>query len=306
MFDLNLSTTADVDQSVVQEFDAEFRVSLAEQGVMSQFTSIKKDISAKSISLPKYEQLSLGTTPLVETDEVASEKMIDDAVILTPLEYGKAVTTTKLASLQTSGMADRAAAKIVGINAGRSDNRLASMALDASLNRAFGGTATSTATLAAGDIMTGSLMNKMYNKLSRESVLGVANGEYVMVCHEDVIFDIRESSGAGSWQDANKYAQPSELLRNEVGMYKGFRVIRDNLSTVNIGAGATGEDVYSSYFVGFNALGKAISQPMSMRASGPFDKLSRFVSLGWYQVAKWGIVETKACYVAETTSNALL
>lgn len=291
-FTLNMSGTVEVDDSIVKEYAAEFRVALAEQGVGAQFASLKTEIGGESISMPKYDQLGLAITPLTEKEDVESEALSDSKVIIMPEEYGKAVTTTKLASLQTRGMSDSAAARVVGINAGRTENRLALLAMDASTN-VFNAGNTQT------DIMTGSIMGKMYNRMARANAVGVANGEFVMIAHDDVIHDIRES---GAWVDAHKYALPNELLRNEVGMYKGFRVVRDNLSTV---ADVSGVDVYNSYFVGFNAYGKATSQPIGMTATGPFDKLARFINLGWYGVFNYKIIEQQALWVAQTASSAL-
>lgn len=301
-FTINLSGTAQVDDSIVKEFDAEFRVALAEQGSASQFASIKKDFEAESISLPKYDQLSLATTPLDEVEDVDSEAMADSKVIVTPKEYGNVVTTTKLASLQTKGMADRAAARLVGINAGRTENKLALLSMDASTNVIYA-SGTDRASTVAGDIMTGSLMGQAYNKLARANALGVANGDFVMIAHDDVIHDIREASGAGTWLDVHKYALPEQALRNEVGMYKGFRVVRDNLSTIHVDGGAAGVDVYNSYFVGMNAFGAGFSMPISMRATGPFDKLARFVNLGWHGVFEYKIVEQDALWVIESASS---
>lgn len=301
-FTINLSTTADVDDSVVKEFDAEFRVALTEQGAASQFASMRKDFEAESISLPKYEQLGLATTPLIETDDVDSEAMLDSKVLVQPKEYGKVVTTTKLASLQTKGMADRAAARLVGINAGRTDNKLAILALDASTNVIYAN-AGGQAAITASDVMTGTLMGQAYNKLARKEALGVANGDYVMLAHDDVIHDIREASGAASWVDVHKYALPDQALRNEVGMYKGIRVVRDNLCTILPDAGDLTTDVYRSYVIGFNAFGVGISNPVEMRATGPFDKLSRFINLGWYGVMEYKIVEQDALWTIETASS---
>lgn len=303
-FTINLSGTAQVDDSIVEEFDAEFRVALAEQGSASQFASIKKDFEAKSISLPKYEQLAIDTTPLTESEDLDSEAMVDSAVIVTPKEHGKVVTTTKLASLQTKGMADRASARLVGINAGRTDNKLAIEAMDLNTaNVLIAGGGANVDAITQTDVMSGSLMGKAYNRLSRKNALGVANGEYVMLAHEDVIFDIREQAGANSWVDAHKYALPEQLLRNEVGMYKGFRVVKDNLTTVETNIG--GVDVYTSHFIGFNAFGVGISHPIEMRATGPFDKLGRFVNLGWYGVMEYKIVENDALVSVKSASSAL-
>ena len=308
-FTLNLSTTADVDNSIVSEFDTEFRLAFAEQGVGAQFATLKRDIDAKSISLPKYDHLGLAVTPLTEDEDVTSEKLVDSAVVITPAEYGKVVTTTKLANLQTGGMADRAAARLVGINAGRTRNRLALIALDAGTQIIYGGDATSVATIATTDIMSSSIMGLAFNKLSRESVPGLAGNDYFAIMHDDVIHDIREGSGANSWIDAHKYALPEMLLRNEVGMYKGFRVVRDNLVTIALSAGATeadpaaNADVYNSYFMGFNALGEAGSADVEMRATGPFDKLARFINMGWYGCFNFKIVDNQALVVAKTASS---
>ena len=302
-FTINLSGTAQVDDSIRKEFDAEFRVALAEQGAAAQFASLKRDFEAESISLPKYDQLALATTPLVETDDLDSESMVDSKVLVNPKEYGKVVTTTKLASLQTAGMADRAAARLVGINAGRTDNKLAILALDASTNVIYADGA-GTATITATDIMTGTLMGQAFNKLARKEALGVANGDYVMLAHDDVIHDLREATGAASWIDVHKYALPETALRNEVGMYKGIRVVRDNLTTIKVdaGAGAT-VDVYVSHVLGFNAFGKGSSMDIEMRATGPYDKLNRFVNLGWYGVFEYKIVEQEALWTIESASS---
>ena len=301
-FTVNLSGTAQVDDSIVKEYDAEFRVALSEQGAAAQFASLKRDFKAESISLPKYDQLSLATTPLVETDDPDSEAMSDSKVVITPAEYGNVVTTTKLASLQSNSMSDRAAARLVGINAGRTENKLAILALDASSNVIYSD-GTSQATISASDIMTGSLMGQAFNKLARKEAIGAANGDYVMLAHDDVIHDIREASGANSFVDLHKYSMPGQALQNEVGMYKGFRVVRDNLSTIVADGGALNVDVYRSYFIGFNAYGLGQSMPIEMRATGPYDKLSRFVNLGWFGCFNFKIVDQDALWTIESSSS---
>jgi N4-gp56 family major capsid protein len=302
MFTINLSGTAQVDDSIRKEFDAEFRVALAEQGAAAQFASIKKDFEAESISLPKYDQLALATTPLVETDDLDSEAMVDSKVIVQPKEYGKVVTTTKLASLQTAGMADRAAARLVGINAGRTDNKLAIEALDASTNVIYSNVG-GRAAITPADIMTGTLMGTAFNKLARKEAIGIANGDYVMLAHDDVIHDLREATGAASWVDVNKYSLPENALRNEVGMYKGLRVVRDNLTTIIADGGDLATDVYVSHVLAFNAFGKGTSMDIEMRATGPYDKLNRFVNLGWYGVFEYKIVEQDALWTIESASS---
>jgi N4-gp56 family major capsid protein len=301
-FTTNLSGTAQVDDSIKLEFDAQFIIASGQEQVMDQFVSYKKQIGAKSIDFEKFSQLALATTPLVEVDDVVSEAMVDANILLTPAEYGNVVTTTKLANLQTGGQADLAAARLVGLNMGRTIDKLAILAGEGSANE-LTPTAGAESTLVAGDVMTVSFLNSLYNKLARQSVQPLSDGMYVAVMHDDIIHDLRNSSGAGSWQDIKKYTDPSEILKNEVGQIAGFKIVRDNHVSVNADAGAALVDTYHTICMGFNALGKAVSNEPGMVASGPFDKLGRFVNLGWYGALQYGIIDQDALFLGTTSSS---
>lgn len=300
-FTTNMTGSAELDNSILEEMDAQFLVANAEQGVMDQFVSLRRDIGAKSIEMPKYAQLALATTPLDEDEDVTSQAMSDQQIILTPAEYGSAVTRTKLASLQTGGKADLAAARLVGINMGRTLNKLAVLAAEASSNVSTvdGGLESA---LTAEDIMTVAYMNKQYNRLARANVPTLAEGTYVACMHDDVIHDLRNSTGSGSWQDVAKYASPESILKNEVGMIAGFRVVRENASTITADA-ATTVDSYRSLFLGFNGLGKAVSQEGRIVITGPFDKLARFVNVGWHAVLQYKVIDPEACLVGVSASS---
>lgn len=300
-FTLNLSGTTQVDDSLVKAYDQSFLIAAAQGDVMDQFATYRASIGAVSIEFPKFAQLSLATTPLAEDEDVTSEAMSDSKIILTPAEYGKVVTTTALASLQSGGRVDTVAAQLVGSNLGQTKNKLATLALDASTNVLTPGGA-AIADLTAANVMDAALLNSAYNKLARANI-GTIAGEYVLVAHDDVIADLREATAVGSWVDVSKYATPETVLRNEVGMYKGFRVVRNNHATITADAGAAAVDTYNSYVLGANALGLAESKTPGMVATGPFDKLARFVNLGWYGVMKYGIIDTDAVFKLVTASS---
>lgn len=301
-FTTNLSGTAQVDDSIIEAFDAQFIVATAQEQVMDQFVSYKAQIGAKSIEFPKYAQLSLATSPLAEADDVTSEAMSDSQIILTPEEYGKVVTTTKLASLQTGGKADLAAARLVGMNMGRTLDKLAILALEASANAVTvdGGLESA---LTAADVMSVSFLNSLYNKLSRASIQPLSDGMFVAIMHDDVIHDLRNSAGSGSWVDINKYAKPESVLMNEVGMLCGFKIIRDNNITISADAGDALVDTYKTLCLGFNALGKGVSAEPRGILSGPFDKLGRFVNVGWHGCLQYKIVDQDALWAGITASS---
>jgi len=300
-FTTNLSGTTQVDDTIVLAYASSYLIAQDQNNVMDQFVQYKEDIGAKSITIPKFARLAVATTPLTETDDLTSAALSDTGITLTPAEYGNVVTTTSLASLQTGGKVNVAAAQIVGINHGQTMDKLALNAAEAGSNvYIIAGTAEGSVT--AGQVASGTFLNYFYNKLARASIPTI-NGLYVMVAHDDVIADLRADTGTGSWTDVAKYATPETVLKNEVGIYKGFRVVRDNQCAFADQSGAGTVDIYNSYFFGFNALGKATSQTGKMVATGPFDKLARFVNLGWYEVSQYKIIDTDAIWTGRCASS---
>lgn len=297
-FTTNLSGTAQVDDSVIALMDAQFLIAAGQEQIMDQFVSLRRDIGAASIKMPKYSRLGLATTPLTETEDATSEALSDSGVAFTPAEYGKPVTTTALANLQTNGMADIAAARLVGINMGATQDKLAVMALEASTN-VLGQNGHATGSIVAGDVMTAAFLDKLYNKLSRASIPKI-NGSYVAVVHEDVATDIRADS---AFYDIAKYRDAGAVMNNEIGTIKGFRVVINNHITIGTDLGASNADVYKTLCFGFNALGKAVSKDPAGVITGPFDKLARFVNIGWHGVLKYGIVDQDALWVGQTSSS---
>jgi N4-gp56 family major capsid protein len=302
-FTTNLSGVTQLDNSLITEFDQQFIIAAADQGLMDQFVSYKKMIGAKSIDFPKYAQLALATTPLVEADDPVSEAMSDSQIILTPVEYGNVVTRTKLASLQTGGKADLAAARLVGLNMGRTLDKLAILAGEASTNEIFANGAANEAALVAADTIQAEDVLKAYTQLRAAGVQPLSDGMYVLVLHPHVAHDLKADVGSGSWTDINKYGRPETVLRGEIGMFGGFKVVEDANITINTDAGAAAVDSYHSLCLGFNALGKAVSADPAGVMTGPFDKLNRFVNIGWYGCLQYKIVDTDAIRVITAASS---
>lgn len=297
-----MTTVADVDDSIIELMDKQFIVAMADLGIMDQLVTYKSEFKAKSIEFPKYSQLALATTPLGEKEDPASVALVDAPIVLTPAEYGQVVTPTKLASLQSGGKADLAAARLTGMNLARTMDKLAVIAAEASAN-AVTVTGGLENTLLATDVMTISFLNELYNKLSRTNILPLVDGSYVAVMHDDVIHDLRVSVGSGSWVDISKYSKPETVLKNEIGMAGGFRILRDNNITINADAGDTNVDTYKTICMGYNALGKAVSSAPMQKITGPFDKLGRFLNIGWTGCVDYGIVDQDALWVGISASS---
>lgn len=298
-FTLNLTGTTQVDDSVIKAYDQSFIVAAEQGDVMSALVSYQAQIGASSIEFPKYAGIGAATTPLDEVEDVASTAMSDSKIILTPAEYGQVITSTSLASLQSGGKVNLAAATLVGQGLAKTKNELATLALKASTNVITPGGAAA-GSLAATDILTGTVLNNAYRVLKRSNI-GFLGNSYVLVAHEDIIADLRQDAG---WLDVQKYADPAQSLRNEVGMFKGFRVVSNSSDAmINADEGAGAVDTYDSFVIGFNALGLAESLTPEIRFSNGRDKLGRFVDIGWYGVFKYGLVDTSACYKIKTASS---
>lgn len=300
-FTTNLTGTAQLDDSLVTAFEQAVWVEFGQNNVTDALIAKKVEINAKSIQMPKYARSAVATTPLSEIEDITSTALADSKVTFTPAEYGNAYTITSLGSFQTGGLVDMAAAALIGENYASTMDALAIAAMDASTNTyVVGGTAEGSVT--AGQVASDVFLNYFYNKLARASVPKI-NGAYVMMAHDDVVTDLRAATGVGSWQDVTKYSAPGMALMNEVGMFKGFKVVVNNRATFADQSGAGTVDLYNSYFLGANALGKAISLPGSVRLSGPFDKLNRFYNIGWYEVSETKILDQAGLWLGKCASS---
>lgn len=298
-FTSNMTGTTQLDDSIVTAFDAGFLLAGAQTDVMSQFASTAEVIGG-SYQIPRYAQLTVVTTPLTEDEDATSQAMADTKIVFTPAEHGTVVTKTSLASLQTGGKADLAAARLVGVNVGRTMNKLACLALDASSNvRTVD--AIAEASLAATNVLDRDEVNRAYNRLARASTPMVGD-QYIAIAHEDTLFDVRDAVAAGSWNDISKYSGSVAVLNNEVASFGGFRWVRNNDATITADAGAGAVDTYRSYFIGFNAFGVATSKAPQLTFTST-DKLGRFVNVGWYGVLQYKIVEADAVQVVVSASS---
>lgn len=299
-FVTNLTGSAEVEASKIKELSKQLTITAHSLGIADQFATIKEEIDAESISFDIYDTLAVNTTPLSEREDVGRQKLTVGKVTLAPAEHGDVVTTTKLASLQTGGKTDLAAPRLVGINMMQVQNKLACLALDAATNVIFANGKANADAILAADVYTDVEAGYVFNRLSRESIPGLpqADNKYVILAHDDVIEDMKKTQ---YWKDATTYATPEAQLLNEVGMFKGQRVVRENFVTIAPNAGAV--KVYNTYHIGFNAFGKAISKDPQGMITGPFDALGRFTNVGWYGVVKYGVVDNKAVWVVKSASS---
>tara|TARA_R110002167_G_scaffold68516_3_gene193384 strand:- start:3613 stop:4476 length:864 start_codon:yes stop_codon:yes gene_type:complete len=281
------TTSSQLADSQITLMDQAFAVEASDKIVIDQFVTYNKQIGAKAIDFVKYSKLAYQTTALTDGTDPDAVAMSDSKVTLMPAEYGAVITTTSLANLQSGGKADLGASQVVARSMVESSNRLGLMAGQAGTNLKNGSSA----------VMTEAILNEMYYNLNKANAEKFGGDSYVAVVHPAIADVVSSLSG---WSDVQKYADAMQVLKNEVGFFKGFRFISSSGMPFT-GTGTTA--VHKSIFMGRNALGKAESKPASLRITGPYDKLGRMVNVGWYGVFQYAIVDQDAIQVASSKAT---
>lgn len=298
-FMLNLTGTSAVDDSIITAFASEVEIQAGQDNVLDGLVSKRIDINAKSISIPRYARLAPATTPLTETDDTVAVALSDSKVIITPLEYGRTVGTTKLANLQTGGMVDMAAAQVIGTDYGVTMDKLAINALAGTTNIITPTGAAVGSLSATNDKITRTFLGVLRNKLVRANVPKFSNGNYALVVHPDVIHDLIVDASAGSYTDLAKYAAPEMALFGEVVNFMGFYLVPD----MNVPVATTGVDAYSCFAFGRNAIGKGISHNSELIVKQASDNLNRFVTFSWYEVCAYALLDASNVWCGVTASS---
>jgi N4-gp56 family major capsid protein len=278
---------SDVADSVITMWDKGVILSYTPELIVNQLATIKVDMNAKTQQFTIFSNLAVPSA-LTEDADATSVVLVDTAKTLTPVEEGNVVTYGKLSSFQTGGKVDLAAAQLVGRNMGVTDDYRGMAILEGfTTTIIYPNTATAVGNVADTDNLDYKFANRLYNKLARNNVTGI-NGAYFGIAHDDCLFDLR-----ADMTPVRQYADLAGVMANEVGMAGGIRWLRSSNVTVTANSNGT-IDTYKVNVVGANALGKAISEAPHPVITGPYDKLGRFINVGWYGCFIYGLIDTNA------------
>jgi N4-gp56 family major capsid protein len=208
---------------------------------------------------------------------------LDQDEITTKLQIYK--KGTKLSDLAVSaGIDDAFAAAVMrlGQYAGRQTHKLMVAALEAGVggtstwlggsNLTYGGSATSTGTLAASDKLTVPLLIKIRREFERRNVEPFPDGTFHMCVHPDQIYDLRLDSRWETMvlQNGGTGAGGASYATGMVGTIMGFKIKQTtDLTQLNTG-GVGGNVPYAKAFAyGPHALGAYDFQAMTLNAPNP-------------------------------------
>jgi N4-gp56 family major capsid protein len=187
-------------------------------------TPARQSIPGSTVVLQKYVDLEKNTTALSETtDPDAVALSTPTNVSITLAEYGNSVLVTRALELFSLADVDPAIANIIAFNLADSIDSVAMETLRGGTNKIFGGSATSTATVAAASTLDSADIRKAVAKLRSNKAIGRKGSLYWAGIHPEVSHDLRaESSSGQGWLLPNQYGSSQDRIwAGEIGNYEG-------------------------------------------------------------------------------------
>lgn len=259
-----------------------------------------------TVTFTIFSNLTNATGTLSETGDPTAEALSKSTASVTLNEYGKLVTTAQKIRLLSFANIDTAAAQVVGFNMGKSVDLISRAAYDgntASANIRYAGGLSNATGVTAGSVLTAADVRYAHNRLARNDVPPIDGRFYVAIVHPDIAHDLRKETGAGSWRQPHEYVDPQEIYNGEIGEFEGFRFVQTSNAKLNADGGSANVDLYSSYFVGFQAIGYAEGVPPQMGVSGPFDAMQRLMNIYWYGLFGFGVIRANSLFTVFSSSS---
>jgi len=210
-----------------------------------------QSMPGSSVAFTIVNDLSIASSALTESNDVAVTSLSDSQVTLTLAEYGNAVLTT--AKLRGTAFVDidPVVANVVGYNAGVSLDTIARAALDSGTNVMYasglGATSLNSSVTARSGVAAATTLSSLDIRVARARLrsqnVPTFGGYYVGYIHPDLVADLQGETISGSnvqgWRAPHVYSQPGEIWTGELGAFEGVRWIETPRAPVFQGAGAS-------------------------------------------------------------------
>lgn len=280
--------------------------------------STAQSFNGAAVIFTQQADLSVVTTALNESTDVAAVALSDAQVTLTLKEFGNAVITTHKLRASAFIPFDQVVANVVGWNAGQSMDTYGFSKLAAGSNVRY----------AAGNLGVGGVASVARSNVGPTQMLGATDvrraladlrganvmdfgSYYTSFIHPDISYDLRGQTGAAAWRDPHTYSQPDEIWQGEIGAFEGFRFVETPTAPLfaDAGSSTTLTDVYATIFLGRQAFAKAYSHAdgcgeFPQFVVGPVtDKLRRNVPAGWLWFGEYGVFRDASLRRVESASS---
>lgn len=271
---------------------------------------VAQAMPGSSVVFSLHAEMADKVSALTEgTDPTATALADVTQVTVTLVEYGNVVTASrKLGELGFSDV-DPAIANIIAYNMSSSLDNIIATVLDGGTNvlYATGGAtpATSTVTTAADDVITGLDVRKAVAKLRGLNAIPRTGQLYAGYIHPDVAHDLRNETGAQSFEDVRKYtdANQMDVLNQATGVYGGAYFIETPRAIVLTDGVGAAIDVYRTNILGAQAVAEATAVEPGVVIGPVVDQLMRQRPIGWYALTGFSMYRQGAAYRIESSSS---
>lgn len=315
-----ITQTSDLDAAATLAYNLEANWALRASTLYSSpMLSKKKPTNqthrGSSVRFWFYDDLAIATTALTEDTDVTAGKAADSYIDVTITEYGAATGST--AKMIGTDMLEFDQ-DVAVLNARQLADSYEALARTAMLTRAgayashilYGGDATETVEVAAGDYLTASMIRKTVARLRAENVAPIVDDKYVAFISPYQSLDLREQTGDAAWLAPVNQQKFEAIANGYVGtfggavFYESSRVAEGD----GDGAGSPAINVTKGHMIGQEAMAMAFSSKVSaetpqVRISPVVDKLQRFYHIGWYWLGGFKLFRPEASWQFETATS---
>ena len=302
-----LTGTSAISNLVTTAYDQYVRMALRSIPVMRSLADVKpvqQAMPGSSVVFSIYSDLAQATSTLTEASDVSSIALGNpNQVTVTLNEYGSAVTTTKKLNLTSFNDVDSALADIIAYNAADSIDAVVAAVLTSGTNIIYGGTATSTNTIATGDKISVSDIRQAVTELRTNKALPRIGELYAAYLHPRQTADLRAETGTGGFQELSKYVDRTPFVAGAVGVIEGAFVVETPRVPFAANTASPAVNVYKAVIAGREALAEAQGQDISTVVGPQIDALRRFHTIGWYYFGGFNLLRTSALYQIQTSAT---
>lgn len=272
---------------------------------------VQQAMPGESVVFSLYQDLATNTTPLTETvDPDAVGIPNTTQVTVTLNEYGQAALATRKLRLLSLSDVDPGIADIIAFNMLDSvDVLVRDVALTGTnVVRRNGGTlninAGTTGAIAAGDIITSSMIRATTALLRQGKALPRVDSLYVGYLNPDVSFDLRGETGTSNatWRTPHEFSAAGNIWGGVIGDYEGVMWIETPRTFENTD-GATSGRVVRSLVFGRQGVAEAVAEEPHVVIGPVTDKLMRYRPIGWYGLLGWNVYRSQAIVRLETAAT---
>ena len=322
---MTITSTANLTNPVKALYNAAALQAFTEKGQFWRGSTIREVAigeggigRGKSVVFDLWTASAVSTSALSETSDGNATALSMTQVEVPMSEYGNYVQTTRKLRLTHYGEPEEHAAWNMGQMASDTLDLLARDALDAQTGATwndFAGSATSITTITRSDELSAADIRTAFADLRSKNVPPLEGGYYLCYIHPHVLKDLKDETGDASWTKKELYAgERIQPIMDEVGCFEGFRFVMSTNCNLDLKAGsktttgAVSADVYTTYFLGQDALGFARSGEVpqievSEPVIGPSDAFRRFQVISWYALCGFKALRDDALYKVSSCSS---